>query len=82
MSKLYSKRSPSFPVATDTLPNHKHDFVLIVNDPPHEGVTLDEKLVVQEAKKDEQAVSTLQNTQANRINTIDQYIFASIILEI
>ena len=70
MSKLYSKRSPSFPVATDPLPNHKH-----------EGVTLDEKLVEQEAKKDEQAVSTLQNTQANRINTIDQYIFASIILE-
>ena len=68
MSKLYSKRSPSFPVATDPLPNHKH-----------EGVTLDEKLVVQEAKKDEQAVSTLQNTQTNRINTIDQYIFSSFV---
>ena len=71
MSKLYSKVSPSFPVATDPLPNHKY-----------EGVTLNEKLVVQEAKKDERAVSTLQNTQTNRINTIDQYIFASIILEI
>ena len=71
MSKLYSKVSPPFPVANDPLPNHKH-----------EGVTLNEKLVVQEAKKDERAVSTLQNTQTNRINSIDLYIFASIILEI
>ena len=64
MSKLYSKVSPSFSVATDPLPNHKY-----------EGVTLNEKLVVQEAKKDERAVSTLQNTQTNRINTIDLYIY-------
>ena len=69
MSKLHSKVSPSFPAATDPLPNHKI-----------EGVTLNE-LVVQEAKKDERAVSTLHNTQTNHINSIDTYIFASIILE-
>ena len=69
MSKLHSKVSPSFPAATDPLPNHKY-----------EGVTLNE-LVVQEAKKDERAVSTFHNTQTNLINSIDIYIFASIILE-
>ena len=70
MSKLHSKVSPSFPAATDPLPNHKY-----------EGVTLNE-LNVQEAKKDERAVSTLHNTQTNHIKSIDMYIFASIILEI
>ena len=63
MSKLHSKVSPSFPAATDPLPNHKY-----------EGVTLNE-LVVQEAKKDERAVSTLHNTQTNHINSLDIYIF-------
>ena len=63
MSKLHSKVSPSFPAATDPLPNHKY-----------EGVTLNE-LVVQEAKKDERAVSTLYNTQTNHINSLDIYIF-------
>ena len=66
MSKLHSKVIPSFPAATDTLPNHKY-----------EGV----ELVLQEATKDERAVSTLHNTQTNHINSIDIYIFASIILE-
>ena len=65
MSKLHSKVSPSFPAATDPLPNHKY-----------EGVTL--KLVVQEAKKDERAVSTLHNTQAKHINSTHIYIFVSI----
>ena len=69
MSKLYLKVSP-FPVANDPLPNNQH-----------EGVTFKE-LVVQEAKKDDPAVSTLQNKQTNRINSIDLCIFASIILEI
>ena len=63
MSKLHSKVSPSFPSATDPMPNHKY-----------EGVTLNE-LVVQEAKKDERAVSTLHNTQTNHINSLDIYIF-------
>ena len=63
MSKLHSKVSPSFPAATDPLPNHKY-----------EGVTLNE-LVVQEAKKDEHAVSTLHNTQTNHINSLDINIF-------
>ena len=70
MSKLYLKVSP-FPVANDPWPNNQH-----------EGVTFKEKLVVQEAKKDDPAVSTLQNKQTNRINSIDLCIFASIILEI
>ena len=39
------------------------------------------ELVVQEAKKDERAVSTLHNTKTNHIKSIDMYIFASIILE-
>ena len=70
MSKLYLKVSP-LPVANDSWPNHQH-----------EGVTFKEKLVVQEAKKDDPAVSTLQNKQTNRINSIDLCISASIILEI
>ena len=48
MSKLYLKVSP-FPVANDPWPNNQH-----------EGVTFKE-LVVQEAKKDDPAVSTLQS---------------------
>ena len=70
MSKLYLKVSPH-PVANDSWPNHKH-----------EGVTFKEKLVEQEAKKEEPAISTLQNKQTNCINSIDLYISASIILEI
>ena len=66
MSKLHSKVSPSFPAATDPLPNHKY-----------EGV----ELVLQEAKKDERAVSTLHNTQTNHIKSIHMYIFASIKIE-
>ena len=66
MSKLHSKVRPSFPAATDTLPNHKY-----------EGV----ELVLQEAKKDERAVSTLHNTQTNHIKSIHMYIFASIKIE-
>ena len=66
MPKLHSKVSPSFPAATDPLPNHKY-----------EGV----ELVLQEAKKDERAVSTLHNTQTNHIKSIHMYIFASIKIE-
>ena len=58
MSKLHSKVSPSLPAATDPLPNIKY-----------EAVKLNE-LVVQEAKKDERAVSTLHNTQTNHINSM------------
>ena len=62
MSKLFSKLSPSFPEAANPLPSHNY-----------EGVTL--KLVVQEAKKQERAVSTLHNTQAKHIKSTDIYIF-------
>ena len=62
MSKLYLKVSP-FPVANDPWPNNQH-----------EGVTFKE-LVVQEAKKDDPAVSTLQNKQTNSINSFDLYIY-------
>ena len=65
LTKLFSKLSPSFPEGANPLPSHNY-----------EGVTL--KLVVQEAMKQEPAVTTLHNTQAKHINSTHIHIFVSI----